>query len=80
MPVTKSAQKAVRQTRTRRIINKIKKVALAKQISIIKRRSGKQSGKEISLLYSLADRAAKVGIIHPKKAARIKSKLTKKLS
>lgn len=72
MPVIKSAIKAVRQTRVRRARNKSQKTNLQKQISLVKR-FGKDG---LSQLYSLADKAAKKHIIHPKKAARIKSRLT----
>ena len=76
MPVIRSAKKAVRQTRVRRLRNKNQKASLYKQIALVK----KQGNKGLVRLYSLADKAAKNHVIHPKKAARIKSRLTKKES
>ena len=76
MPITKSAKKAARQNLKHRKINRAKKNALAKEIIKIKQGKSKTG----SLLFSLADRLAKSGVIHAKKAARIKRRLSARLT
>ena len=76
MPITKSAKKAARQNLKHRKINRVKKNALAKEIIQIKQGKSKTP----SLLFSLADRLSQAGVIHPKKAARIKRRLSSRLA
>lgn len=77
MPITKSAKKALRQSKTRRVrnlyrinaykdaIKQFKKLVAAKQL--------KEAGEKLSALYQSVDKAAKRGVIKPNKAARLKS-------
>lgn len=74
MPQTKSAKKALRQERRRRAINTIVRQKLKKAVKA-SRKAGEQ--KSFILASSLLDRAAKKGIIHKRKAARLKSRLAK---
>lgn len=74
MPVTKTAKRALRGSKNKTEINKL----LVKRLEIAVRVARKSKKSEnVSLAASLADRAAKKGIIHKNKAARIKSQLSK---
>jgi len=74
MPVTTTAKRALRSSKNKETVNKliIKKLEVA--IRLAKR--GK-SAEKVATASSIADRAAKKGIIHKNKAARIKSQLSK---
>lgn len=71
MPITKSAKKALRQTRKRTAANKAKKAALKAELKSLRL---KKSPEILRKIYSLADKLAKRGIIHKNKAKRIKSR------
>jgi len=73
MPVTKTAKRALRGSRQKQIINKI--IVSKLEIAVRTARKSKTAAKVISAI-SLADRAAKKGVIHKNKAARIKSQLS----
>ena len=77
MPVTKSAIKALRQQKKRTIVNSEIRAKMRTIIKAVKTDLGMQG---LSEMYSTVDRAAKRGIIHPNKAARIKSRITKSVS
>lgn len=70
----KSAAKHLRQSRRRAVENKKIKEQMKK---LIKNAKGK---KDLPALYKTIDKAAKRGIFHKNKAARLKSTLSKKLS
>jgi len=74
MPVTKSAKKALRRDRRKAKINKI--VILQLKKAVLKAGRTKTPA-VLASAYRLLDRAAKKGIIHKNKAARIKSSLAK---
>ena len=76
MPVTKSAKKKLRQDKKRTEINKKMKNLLK---NVIKEAKKLPSLKTISKAAKIADKAAKLNIIHKKKAARLKSSLSKLL-
>ena len=79
MPIKKSAKKALRQSKRRRIRNlkrktaakdvvkKIKKLIVAKKI--------KEAEKLVPLAYKAIDKAAKTGVIKKNTASRRKSRL-----
>ncbi|MBU2577807.1 30S ribosomal protein S20 [Patescibacteria group bacterium] len=71
MPIIQSAKKALRQTKKRTERNRAKKVALKKETKKLK---SKADGETLSSIFSLADKLTKTGVIHKRKAARIKSK------
>jgi len=73
MPIIKSAKKALKQSRKRALHN-LKKKKLLK--STIKKTT---SEKEMSKAQSVIDKAAKTGYIHKNKAARLKSRLARRL-
>lgn len=76
MPITKSAKKALRQDRRRAISNRLTRQQLKRAMAQIK----KKPPKDLAKIYCLLDRAAKKGVIHKNKAARLKSRLAKMTS
>jgi small subunit ribosomal protein S20 len=84
MPVTKSAKKALRQNKKRRIINlrRINKMkSLVKQIrELVRAKKKEEALKLLPQVYKAIDKAAKRGVIKKNTAARKKSRLTKAIS
>ncbi len=80
MPITKSAQKALRQNKTRRIRNVKKIVAYKSTVKDFKKlvAAGKkdEAKKMLSKVYQTLDKAAKSGVIKKNKASRLKSNTT----
>lgn len=74
MPIIKSAIKKVRKDKTRTERNQKRKTALK---ALLKKARTSKSAKDIQTVFSSLDKAAKVKLIHPNKAARLKSRLTK---
>lgn len=74
MPITKSAKKKLRQDEKRRKNNTALKNLLK---SAIKEAAKKPSEATVKTVQKIADKAAKLNIIHKNKAARIKSRFTK---
>lgn len=74
MPIIKSAIKKVRKDKNRTARNLKRESALKRAIKTA-RKSPDQ--KNISSVFSSLDKAAKVHLIHPNKAARLKSRLAK---
>jgi ribosomal protein S20 len=82
MPVTKSAKKALRVATRRHAENLIHKDVYKKTIKQVKKAVAEGSskvGELLSAAQSALDKAAKKNTIHPNKAARLKSRLAKKL-
>lgn len=80
MPNHKSAKKRIRQDEVRCLRNKImkKKVkTLSKKILLSQEEEKKKE--LLNKAYSAIDKAAKKNIYHKNKAARLKSKLAKKI-
>lgn len=81
MPITKSAKKAIRQNRRRRLFNlrRSKKMKmLVKQIrGLIKEKKKKEATELLPSLYQAIDKAAKRDVIKKNTASRKKSRLTK---
>jgi len=76
MPIIKSAIKKVRKDKLRTTRNKKRADALK---NLIKKARTTKSVKDIQAVFSALDKAAKVKLIHPNKAARLKSRLSKLL-
>ncbi len=74
MPLIKSAIKKVRKDKTRTARNKKRESNLK---SLIKKSRISKSSKDLQAAYSALDKAVKVKLIHPNKAARLKSRLSK---
>ncbi len=83
MPITKSAQKASRQTARRHARNLVRKDALGAVVREYKKlvAAGNKEAAEAKLpsLYKTIDKMSKVEFIKKNKANRMKSRLTKKL-
>ena len=75
MPVIKSAKKKLRQDKKRTARNKQLKNLLKAGIKTAQR---KPTDENLRKAFKVIDKAAKAKIIHPNKAARIKSRLVKK--
>ncbi len=84
MPIIKSAKKALRQSHRKQSRN----VVYKKQIHDVKKdleKAIKEGNTDkinelIVKFYKVADKAAKKNVIHKNKAARLKSRLSKKTS
>ena len=70
MPQTKSAKRAARQSRRRTLINQRVKRAYKQAVKLAKNKAN------LRVAYRMLDVASKKGVIHWKKAARLKSRLT----
>jgi small subunit ribosomal protein S20 len=84
MPITKSAKKALRQNRKKRLFNlrRIKKMkSLVKQLrGLIKEKKKEEALKILPKVYQAIDKAAKRGVIKKNTASRKKSRLMKAIS
>jgi len=77
MPVTKTAKRALRVSGRKLSVNEV----LKKRIEIARSKAHKSpTAKNISVVFSLTDRAKKRKLIHQNKAAHIKSAFSKLLS
>lgn len=74
MPIIKSAIKKVRKDKIRTARNKKREFALK---TLIKKARATKSTKNLQDVFSALDKAAKVHLIHPNKAARLKSRLSR---
>lgn len=84
MPIIKSAIKKARQDEKRREGNLKVKIDLKAKIKKIRKeiiaKKLDEAKKEITEVISALDKAAKINVIHKNKAARLKSRLIKKLN
>lgn len=84
MPVTKSAQKALRKEKRRRARNRIykeKMKTLVKETkSLIEEKKTEEARKILPRLYKILDKSAKVGVIKKNTASRKKARITKLLN
>lgn len=74
MPIIRSAIKKVRKDKLRTIRNKKREITLK---ALVKKARTSQAAKDLSAAFSALDKAVKVHLIHPNKAARLKSRLSK---
>ena len=83
MPITKSAKKARRQSARRKIQNTKRKDTYKGAIKTFRKlvaaKTLDEAGAKLSAAYKALDKAAKTGAIKRNKAARLKSRLAKKL-
>ena len=84
MPIIKSAKKALRQSKTRKVRNVQKKKKVKRVLKKIGRFLDEKKTKEaksiLPQMYKLLDKAAKTGLIKKNTAARKKSRITKLIS
>ena len=83
MAITKSAKKAIRQSKTRKernIVYKDKIKGLVKQArALVSAKKETEAKKLLPEIYAAFDKAAKIGVIKKNNASRRKSRLTKML-
>jgi len=81
MPITKSAQKALRQNKRRRARNLKQSRSLKDEIKALKKLMAKKDKKSaadaLPKVYKFLDKAVKTNLIKKNTAARLKSRLTK---
>lgn len=81
MPITKSAQKALRQNIRRRARNRVYKEKIRKLVKavqgLVSEKKIEEAKKILPQLYKMLDKAAKEGVIKKNTAARKKSRMTK---
>lgn len=77
MPIIKSAIKKVRKDKIRTARNKKRETVLK---SLIRKVRINKTAKDLQVVFSALDKAAKVKLIHPNKSARLKSRLSKLVS
>lgn len=84
MPITKSAKKALRQSKKRKARNLIYKREMKDLIkkvrSLASEKKIEEAKKLLPQLYKILDKSAKVGVIKKNTAARKKSRITKLLN
>ena len=83
MPITKSAKKALRQNKTRRVRNVRKIIAYKAAVKDFRKlvAAGKkdEAKKLLPKVYQMLDKASKSGVIKKNKASRLKSNTTRLL-
>ena len=83
MPHSRSAKKNLRKSEKRRVRNRIaaKKIKLQRKAADVAVKAGDaaKTATEFKTTQAMLDRAAGKGYIHPNKAARLKSRLVKRL-
>jgi len=81
MPIKKSAKKALKQNRTKRVFNlrRLKKMreSIKSTKKLIKEGKKEEAIKILPKVYKAIDKAAKRGVIKKNTASRKKSRLTK---
>lgn len=76
MPITKQASKKLRHDRKRTKETMVVRKVLHDVVKSVRKTPSKKS---LSLAFKTLDKAAKRSVIHPNKAARLKSRLSKLL-
>jgi small subunit ribosomal protein S20 len=76
MPVTKTAKRALRGSRTKETVNKTIMSSLEGAVRLARKN---KTVEKVLKAISLADRASKKRVIHKNKASRIKSQMNKLL-
>jgi small subunit ribosomal protein S20 len=77
MPVTKSAKKALRVGRRKSAVNAKIRNSYKEALKMTRKHPTEENLKKT---FSILDKAAKSNVIHPNKAARLKSRLAKLFS
>lgn len=84
MPITKAAQKALRQSKKRRTANIVRKEALKKVIKefrgLLGEKKIEEAKKMLAGVYKVLDKSTKTNIIKANTASRIKARLTRGLN
>jgi len=80
MPITQSAKKALRQNKTRRARNVVRKDAYKAQVTgfrkLVVAKKFEDAAKALPAVFKALDKAAKTKVIEKNKASRLKSRLS----
>ena len=79
MPIIKSAQKALRGSKAKKVFNDRRAKAMKLAIKNVKKLTGPEARVELAKAYQAIDKATKRGIIKKNTAARKKSQLAKSI-
>ncbi|MFN2433717.1 MAG: 30S ribosomal protein S20 [Gemmatimonadota bacterium] len=77
MPNVKSAIKRVKKSQAERVRNRRERSRLRTAVKKVRAAQGPEAESDLQVAASLLDRAARKGLIHPNKAARDKSRLSR---
>ena len=84
MPQRKTALKSLRAAKKRRarnlFVKKKIKDAIKSFLKAVKNKDSEKAKQQLKIVYKELDKAAAKGVVHKNKAARKKSRLTKKLT
>ena len=84
MPITSSAKKALRQTKTRHARNTIKKDNYKKAVTTFRKlvvaKTLDEAAKLLPTVFKTLDKAAKTNVITKNKASRLKARLSKMIA
>jgi small subunit ribosomal protein S20 len=84
MPITSSAKKALRQAKTRRTRNIVRKDAYKKAVTGVRKlvvaKKFEEAAKALPAVMKALDKAAKTRVIEKNKASRLKSRLAQLIS
>ena len=80
MPITQSAKKALRQNKTRKARNTVRKEAYKEQVTgfrkLVAAKKMEDAAKALPAVFKALDKAAKSKVIEKNKASRLKSRLS----
>lgn len=80
MPITRSAQKALRQNKTRNARNTVRKDAYKTQVTgfrkLVVAKKLDDAAKALPAVFKALDKAARAKVIEKNKASRLKSRLS----
>lgn len=77
MPLLHNAQKALRSSQAKAVINRRIKSQVKTSMDAVKAKPGSET---VSAAFAALDRAAKRGLFHRNKVARLKSQLSRRLA
>jgi len=81
MAYHKSAKKRIRNSETKRVLNRYQAKTARNSVKKLRNTKDKEEAKkELPNVISMLDKLAKKNIIHKNKASNLKSKLTKKVN
>lgn len=84
MPITKSAQKALRQSEGKKSLNRMYKKnmkdLLKEFYALVGQKKAEEAKKLLSKIYKILDKSAKINVIKKNTASRKKSRITKLVS
>jgi small subunit ribosomal protein S20 len=84
MPNIKAKKKSVKKSAAKRLVNRSRRSAMKTSIknvlTLIEENKKTEAVSEINGLYKIIDKATTKNLIHKNKAARLKSKISKKIN